>query len=68
MEKLNAWKMRQKVFKNVNLKSAPAPDCHEKHKKRINHFIKQPLLLEAKENINIVEKKSINIFIYFISA
>lgn len=65
---LKRGKSDKKVFKNVNLKSAPAPDCHEKHKKRINHFIKQPLLLEAKENINIVEKKSINIFIYFILA
>lgn len=34
------------MFKNECLKSAPAPDCHEKHKKDINHRIKQPPFVE----------------------
>lgn len=38
-------------FKNVNLKSASAPDCHKKHKKHINHFIKQPPFVAPNKNI-----------------
>lgn len=52
-------------FKNASLNSDAAPDCHEKHKKDINHFDQTASVRGGRNNINIVEKTNINIFIYF---